>query len=160
MRFSDSVLGRHIVITTVDSGSFKPSDTDRARGWSDAGDLAYSPRIQSMINLPENSYGRKCSGFDEWYIFQEPPRRLGEVSIENVFTAQIVPGTVFRFINFGGFRPSDPRMESITHLFWRQVEWMQPESYVGDGQQCLVFASRNQKLFESIRDTLDAHPVT
>lgn len=85
---------------------------------------------------------------------------LGDVSNESVFTTEIAPGAVFRFINFLGFRPSDPKMESITKLFWRQVEWMQPESYLGDGQECLVFASRNQRLFDSIRDTLGAHPVT
>jgi hypothetical protein len=63
-----------------------------------------------------------------------------------VFTTAVAPGTVFAFINFFGFQLSEPEMQPVTDLFWKQMEWMQPESYIGDGRQCLVFATRNKAL--------------
>jgi hypothetical protein len=153
------ISDRHLAITALDSGSFVPSEADRAKGWTDSGGIAYGPRLQSMADLPNNSYG-ECSRYDEWYVFDGLPELLGVLSRGNAFTAELARGTVFPFINFFGFRLSDSAMADVADLFWRQMAWVQAESYLGSGSDCLIFATRNQGLFESIRDTLGAHPVT
>jgi hypothetical protein len=64
----DSILSEHIAITAVDSGSFNPSDQDRAAGWSaSGGDRIQSP-VGAVAMLPLDCCCR-CSGFDEWYIY-------------------------------------------------------------------------------------------
>jgi hypothetical protein len=154
-----SILGRYVVTAAVDSGSFVPSETDRACGWTESGGLAYSPRIGSMIDLPEKSFGQ-CNGFDEWYVFDSRPEPLGALCQENVFTTEINRGTFFAFINFLGFALSDPKMKPVTDLFWRQMEWALPESYLGDGPDGLIFATRNRNLFESVRRRLQSAPAS
>jgi hypothetical protein len=151
---SQAILGKYVVISAVDSGSFVPSAFDQSNGWTENGGLAYSPRIQSKTDLPENSHGRDCGGFDEWYVFEVQQESLGVLCHENIFTAKLTPGNVFAFINFYGFLLSDIEMEPIARLFWRQMEWMQPESYLADGSARLIFATRNKELFESVSDSL------
>lgn len=148
------IVGKFVAITSLDSGFFYPTQTDLANGWKAAGNIAYSPRLGSVNELPVDCCGADSGGYDEWYVF-EAQRQLGELCRENVFTTEVAPGTVFAFINFFGFRPSDPEMQAITELFWKQMAWMQPESCIGDGQQCLVFATRNKALFAAVRKALE-----
>jgi hypothetical protein len=143
-----AILGRHMAVTAADSGSFVPSEADRATGWTDSGGVAYSPSIRSRADLPTD-----CCGFDEWYVFDTPPKSLGTLCHENVFTTKLAPGTVFAFINFFVVL-SDPEMAPVTQLFWRQMQWIRPESYVGDGRDCLIFATRNKELFASVQEAL------
>ena len=143
----DAILSKHIVITAVDSGAFNPSDQDRAAGWSSAGGIAYSPRLDAVTMLPLDCCCRDCGPFDEWYIYGTAAPQLGSICRANVFNTAIAPPDVFQFINFGGFRFSDQQMKPVTDLFWKQIEWMQPESYLGDGDSCLLFVSSNGELF-------------
>jgi len=71
------ILGRYLVITAVDSGSFVLSETNRANGWTNSAGIAYGPRIRLAAELPQDDYGRECYGFDEWYVFDLPPKSLG-----------------------------------------------------------------------------------
>ncbi len=153
----EAIVGRYLAISTVDSGSYEPSEQDRAGGWSASGGVAYSPRIDSVAALPPYCYGQ-CAGYDEWYIFPNQPPLLGSICHENVFTADIGPGNVFQFVNFMGCRFSDSEMKPISDLLWRQIDWVQPESYVADGGECLMFATRNSRLYGAVRNTFSAHP--
>jgi hypothetical protein len=152
-----AIVGRYLAISAVDSGSFEPSEQDRAAGWNASGGVAYSPRVDSIATLPPHCYGQ-CAGYDEWYIFESQPPLLGSVRHENVFTADIGPGNVFQFVNFMGHPFSDSEMKPIRDLFWRQMDWAQPESYVADGGDCLLFATRNSQLYGAVRNTLNAQP--
>lgn len=152
-----SILSKHIAITAVDSGSFNPSDQDLAAGWSASDGIAYSPRLDAVTMLPADCCCR-CSGFDEWYVYATEAPRLGSISHANVFETTIAPPNVFQFINFVGFRFSDQELKAITDLFWKQVEWMQPESYLGDGDSRLMFASCNDELFRNVETTLSNSP--
>jgi len=38
----------------------------------------------------------------------------------------------------------------LANMFWKQMEWIRPESYIGDGGECLTFVSRNDRLFETV----------
>ena len=154
----DAIVGRHIAITAVDSGSFSPSEQDRAAGWSASGGIAYSPRLQAIAMLPPRCCCTDCCRFDEWYIFGTEPRPLGSICHANVFESAIAPPNVFQFVNFGRFRFSDPQMKIIADLFWKQMGWVGPESYVGDGDSCLVFVSSDHRIFDSVHDLLSRSP--
>jgi hypothetical protein len=151
------IVGRHIAITAVDSGCFNPSDDDRAAGWNATGGIAYSPRLESVAALPSDCC---CGhgGFDEWYVFGVEPPVLGAICHANVFEKAIASPNVFQFINFYGFQLSNAHMKALADLFWTQMEWVRPESYVGDGDRCLMFVSSDHQLFVSVRDTLSRFP--
>ena len=91
----ETVAGKYLAITAVDSGSFAPSETDTANGWRTSGGIAYSPRVVSAEDLPRNCCCRDCCGFDEWYVFESPLDDLGNLSNANFFTTAIVRGNVF-----------------------------------------------------------------
>ena len=148
------VKGKHLAITAVDSGAFAPSESDRAAGWTTSGDIAYSPRLESLEALPDGSCCRGCSGCDEWYLFATAPGPLGAICGANIFEIPIARPNVFQFINFVGFRISDPRMDAISDLFWKQMEWIRPVSYLGDGNRGLVFVSSDEDCFSRVCDVL------
>jgi hypothetical protein len=90
-------------------------------------------------------------GFDKWYVFETPPA-LGNLCRENFFATASAPENVFPFINsYLRLYPSN----EITELFWKQIEWMQPESYIADGADCLIFATRNKSVFATVRAALE-----
>jgi hypothetical protein len=153
-----AIVGRYLAISARDSGFFEPSEQDRAAGWNASGGVAYSPRVDSIATLPPYCYGQ-CAGYDEWYIFQSQPPPLGSIRHENVFTSEIGPGNVFQFVNFMGCPFSDSQVKPIGHLFWRQMDWVQPESYVADGGDCLLFATRNSALYGAVGDMLSKQPT-
>ena len=154
----EAIVGKYIAITAVDSGGFQPSPEDEGNGWREAGGIAYSPVVEAVAFLPKNCCCRECYGFDEWLVFRDHPGSLGAISDENVFEANVGPGQIFRFINFGGFRLSSEVMKPVSDLFWAQMDWVHPESYIGDGQECLIFASRNSTLFREVEATLRDSP--
>ena len=90
-----AIVGRHIAITAVDSGSFSPSEDDRAAGWTDTVGIAYSPRLESVAMLPLDCCCRKCYGFDEWYIFGTEPTPRGSICHANVFETALAFPNVF-----------------------------------------------------------------
>lgn len=113
-------------------------------GWISRGGIAYSPQIVSVEGLLHLGADR-CPGFDEWYVFSSPTD-LGEISCGNVFEAHLEPRRVWVFVNYPAFRVDDLD-PSLTDLFWQQLEWVQPESYVADGASCLTVVSSDKALF-------------
>lgn len=156
----NTIIGKYLVITAVDSGVFQPSREDELRGWRAIGGVAYSPLVESVAELPSDCCCRDCCGFDEWYLFDRRPGQLGSICHQNVFEASIAEGNVFQFANFYGFRFTNPVMQPVVDLFWNQVRWAQPESYVADCDGCLVFATRNSALFENVVAQLSNSPST
>lgn len=139
------VLGRYVAVTSLDSGPVCLNDIDRAAGWEFAGGIAYSPKIQQVEMLPRDQ-------FDEWYVFVQPAN-LGEAapSPQNIFESEIEQGKVHRFVNFGGFALHAPEDADLARLFWQQLDWIHPESYMADGDY-LNFVSANKQLFNAVRD--------
>jgi hypothetical protein len=148
------VENRYPVITSVDSGSFRPEPEDRARGWSEAGGIAYGPVVDSIQALPPHCLYGSCCAYLEWYLFETQPRSLGTISLDNVFEAVIEPGVIFRFINFLGFAFSDAPMKPVADLFWEQMAWIRPESFLAVAAGCQLFASRNSILFDGVVQAL------
>ena len=140
------VLKKHVAVTACDSGYYALGDEEKAAGWESRGRIAYSPRIDSIDVLPRDVY-------DEWYVF-ESLHDLGElVSQEkNVFETPITRGQILALVNFG-FALHLARFRAINDLFWSQLELVQPESYISDGEYLNVVSS-NKDLFALVRKAL------
>jgi hypothetical protein len=123
------VLGKYVAVTSFDSGPFIPSADLAVKGWTAGSGVAYSPRIARRDDLPLDQY-------DEWYVF--PSRR--EIGVPEVF------------VNYDGFRiryyASDIKLHGLLERFWLQMERLQPESYLAEGE-VLMFASRDAGLYEA-----------
>jgi hypothetical protein len=143
------VAEQYIAITSLDSGAVRLDDKELAMGWQSRGDVAYSPRIESA-NAP---LAGLCGGFDEWFISRSP-LDLGRLSHENPFENNIVPRKVFALVNFPDLRLHEGESNPLVKLFWEQLAWIQPESYVSDGDAFLTFVSRNKNTFASVVEAL------
>lgn len=141
------VLGKYVAITSIDSGPLVPTDKERAAGWESRGQIAYSPRVESVDSLPR-------AGWDEWYIFASPAD-LGTSHLgENVFEVPRGPGQVSVLVNYC-FALHRPDNESLATLFWEQIRWIRPESYIADSDY-LNFVTMDKTLFASVRAALTA----
>jgi hypothetical protein len=139
------VLQKYVAITSIDSSEFVPTDEERAAGWQSRHGIGYGPKIEKVESLPRD-------GWDEWYIF-DSPADLGTSHLkENIFEVAQGPGHVRVFVNYC-FALDDPNMDRLASMFWEQMAWIHPESYIADND-CLNFATRNKALFASIHDAL------
>jgi hypothetical protein len=143
-----ALLKKYVAITSLDSGPLILNDKEISAGWESRESIAYSPRVPSVEKLPHG----ECGGFDEWYVF-ETPADLGRLAQGNLFEAPLQRGLVAVFVNFGGFGFHSPTMKDLADLFWTQLEWIQPESYLADGD-LLNFVSRDEDLFTTVRQAL------
>ncbi len=135
------VLRKRVAITSIDSGSLVPTEKETAAGWRSRGKIAYSPRIQSIEEVPSD-------GWDEWYIFDEPVD-LGTSHLgENIFEVPQEQRHVSVFVNYG-FALDPPKRASLSDSFWPQMSRIRPESYVADNDY-LTFVSCNKTLFASV----------
>jgi hypothetical protein len=140
-------IGKYLAITSRDSGFHSLNDIERSAGWEIHGNIAYSPIIELIETLPSPG------GWDEWYVFGSPID-LGCVCEGNAFTApQMLPGQVWVFVNYDLVLHRSEQ-ESIADLLWRQLEWMNPESYIADGGDRLNFVSRDKDIFRSVHQAL------
>jgi hypothetical protein len=64
-------------------------------------------------------------------------------------------------VNFFGFALHNPEMSDLVRLFWKQIGWIQPESYIADGAAgLLTFVSRDEDIFATVRNALsDVDPM-
>ncbi len=46
-------------------------------------------------------------------------------------------------------------MAPLVNLFWKQLEWIQPESYIADSESHLTFVSRNEDIFISVHKAVN-----
>ncbi len=60
------------------------------------------------------------------------------------------------FVNYG-FALHPPERTSLATLFWPQMAWIRPESYVADNDY-LTFVSASKTLFASVHDAVKALP--
>ena len=103
-----------------------PNEDEVLAGWQSRAGIAYSPKVESVEKLPHALY-------DEWYVFKIP-RGLGKLFQGNVFATSMQAGQVAVFANFRpGFSLKSSEAKDVTDLFWLQLELIQPESFVSDG---------------------------
>jgi hypothetical protein len=150
-------IGRFMVVTAIDSGIPRLRGGQEAAGWEMRGGIAYSPRLRSVDDVFYQRDGHDVPGFDEWYFFQELPN-LGKLQEGNPFEQATAPrsGRPKVYVGMPSATVSDNRsdFEFIRRMFWDQIGWIQPESYVADSGDFLTFVTRNQDLFELVLERL------
>jgi hypothetical protein len=143
------ILGKYLAVTSFDSGSLSPSDAEKANGWQSRNGIAYSPRIEAIASLPGTD------GYDEWYVF-ESPTDLGTLCHTNPFDPRPGPGQLHAYVNFN-LVLHDSESDAVRDLFWEQMKWINPESFLGESAQYLSFASRNREIYTAV---LESHSAT
>jgi hypothetical protein len=145
----DLVLAKYLAVTSLDSGARHLTEEEKGSGWftADAGKIhreendpireerfiAYSPKIASIHGLPNEVHDECCDGYDEWYLFEDPP----------------TPTEIEVFVNWEGFRLYDPIWKGHIARFWEQLERIRPQSYIAVGTVFTV-ATDNPVLYTSI----------
>lgn len=136
-----TVIDKFVLLTSLDSGSYRLDDERIKSGWNyvgkDADDheekFALSPRIKDPSILPRVHY-------DEWYVFNSPPK---------IETAEVFINLVdFGFsIGHSGLH----KMESCTFegRFWDQLNVINPFAYIADNGT-LLFATSDGNLYEQV----------
>jgi hypothetical protein len=149
-----TLLGKYVVVTSLDSGPMVIDDAERQAGWTSRNELAYSPRIQSTAECRTERIPGEGSGFNEWYVFDSPVE-LGVLGHGNIFESALTPGRVWTFVNYdAGFALHDPEMANLTALFWQQLDSIRPECFIADSEAFLTFVSRNDDLFTAVRKSM------
>lgn len=140
-------LGKYVLITSLDSGPLFLTEEERAAGWESRKGIAYSPRIQDIEMLPHECW-------DEWYIFRDRVD-LGGLAApgSNVFEASLTPGEVYTFVNYN-FGLHFPETESMARCFWKQLDWIRPETYIAETDDHLMLISADKTLFAAARQAL------
>jgi hypothetical protein len=146
-----ALLSKYVAVTWLDSGSVVLREEEKIAGWQSRNDIAYSPLIHSPEKL-------RHGGFDEWYIF-DSPKELGQLWHGNVFETPTTTSHIATFVNFGDFAPHNPELQELISLFWEQLERIQPESYVADGNAFLTFVSRDKQIFAAVHQAISVIPA-
>ncbi|HTR36038.1 MAG TPA: hypothetical protein VMH80_09065 [Bryobacteraceae bacterium] len=151
-------IGRYLAVTSIDSGTPWLTDQQASAGWQRRSGLVYSPRLATTDELFYQRDGLDCPGYDEWYLFDNGAPDLGERITENPFEEAHAPrpGRLMVFVGYPAFVLHDPDEQTLANMFWRQLEWVRPESYVADGRDHLTFVSRNAALFDTVYERLKA----
>src|SRR5436853_511468 len=128
--------------------------------------MAFSPPISGIEELFYQRDGFDVPGYDEWYAFDAPPGELGEILKGNPFLKEDFPkpGRLLVFVGWTAFvlhdYCSDLAVRTIVDVFWRQMEWIQPDVYVSDGRENLTVICRNRELFDSVHARLSDAKTT
>jgi hypothetical protein len=150
-----SLAGKYIAVTSLDSGPMILTEEEKIWGWYIRNEIAYSPQI----TLSEDGgiagvTASQCAGYDEWYVF-DPPHDLGALCDGNVFESDLKAGKIWTFVNYDdGFALHNPEMSDLTSFFWKQLEWIRPESFIADSGSFLTFVSRNEPTFVAVCNAL------
>ena len=135
------VLGRYLAITSIDSSQLSPTAEEKLVGWESRQGIAYSPLVQSVETLPRG-------GWDEWYVFKQPEDLGVSRLASNIFDPAVKRGEVADFVNYA-FALHPPERSSLADLFWNQLDWIQPESYIADND-FLTFVTRDESLYDAV----------
>jgi len=143
-----SLAGKYVAVTSLDSGPMILTEEEKGLGWHSRNEIAYSPQISlSEDGRLKGMSAGQCAGYDEWYVF-DSPHDLGALCDGNVFESDLPAGKIWTFVSYdAGFALHNPEMSDLTGLFWKQLEWIQPESFIADSAAFLTFVSRNEPIF-------------
>jgi hypothetical protein len=71
-RCRETVLGRYLAVTSIDSGVPSLTEQQQQAGWTHRSGVAYSGAVRSADELFYQRDGPNSPGYDEWYVFDEP----------------------------------------------------------------------------------------
>ncbi len=143
-----------MVVTAIDSGTPWLTERQKAAGWAERRGIVYSPRLSSVDDVFYQRDGRDTPGHDEWYFFQTP-QDLGAGQKGNPFEEDSAPrpGRTMKFVGWPSATLHDLDKQ-VGEMFWEQMSWIQPESYIADSWNCLTFVTRNRDLCGLVLDRL------
>lgn len=127
------VLGKYVAIVSFDSGPYRPSVEQRRAGWKTLDNIAYSPKIQSVRDVP-------VAGWEEFYTFPDPVA---------------LPRNVIAVVNDYEFTLEDGE-DPLTKTFWNQMSLVDPESCVMEGAISHV-VSKDHNTVARIWEQLNRH---
>lgn len=159
----DIILSRYLAITSYDCGIYQPTSEELAEGWRIKGDVVYTPPVQSIASLHFQRDGLDCPGYDEWYTFQKEPGELGQIYHGNPFEGfHPIRGVLEQFVPWPAFllHEQDASFSFLFDWFWKQLEWIQPESYLADGEDCFTFVCQNKALFDEVSERISHRKVS
>ena len=127
------VVGRFLVNTSLDSGHLILSDEQRREGWRAIGELAHSPRIRSIEQIPHIQ-------FDEWLVFDTPT----EV-------------TAFEtMVNYCDFTPIDFSWEEKRERYWQQVLRYRPLHIIAENHHMYLVSRDAEFALKILKAEADA----
>lgn len=154
--FPSIVRGRYLAISSWDSGAFRVEEVLRQPGWHAKHEVAYSPLIahdnDHNVGLPNEEWPTFC----ELYASLEP-LDLG-MPPQNEFE-QFDPnrGHYIEFVNFLAFDLTE-RDGYLASLFWKQMDWIQPESYLAESNDWIAIAHIDREVLSRVREWLEMAP--
>lgn len=120
------VIDKYLVNTSFDSGSLSLSSEEIEQGWHTKDSLTFSPQIKTVESI--SGYG-----YDEWYVFNSP-KTMGDIEV---------------FVNYLGFSLHQSMFAEIQKAFWKQIELLQPESFLAEGDN-LICVTKAENLFSQM----------
>lgn len=125
--FPQVVLGHFLVNTSFDSGSLTLSSQQLEWGWRRQGEFTLIPPLPFIEHLATDM-------FDEWYFFSNG-NPIDRCKV---------------FVNHCGFSLQNPDHRTMQDEFWTQLERLQPESYLSEGDK-LIYVTKDESLFKDIQ---------
>jgi hypothetical protein len=152
----EAVSNRFLAVTSLDSGIRELAEEEADAGWQLTGDVAYSPLVTSVGTLRFQRDGLEFPGYDEWYVFDARPSKLGQVFHGNPFEFQAGNGEILVFVNMFAFalHDDDPGMQGIVDIFWNQLKTFEAETFIADGRDCLTLLSKSWSLIDRFQERL------
>ena len=144
--------GKCLAVTSIDGGTLEPTAQETRNGWRTRPDckvfrglpdgrrddqedslVAFSPVLDSIAYLPNETHVEFADGFNEWLLFDgKAPESDMEV-----------------FVNWFDFLLFSPDSKWLLDRFWAQMGRLNVESYVAEGT-VFSFATRDIKLFDAV----------
>ena len=145
----DLVRGRHVAVTSFDSGPLDLTPEERASDWLRIGEVAWSPRVGEPLALPFEHY-------DEWYVFDE-------VRIEFVPADQFISYLSFRLAGVSPTERDDPaapawvgevldQLPAMQTRFWSAIERAAPVSWLAQNHWRTFVLTRDAALAEQVTE--------
>src|SRR5262249_21740534 len=125
-------------------------DAEKKLGWYGRNEIAYSPQITlSEDGKIQQLFEGVCAGYDEWYVF-DAPRNLGALCKHDDFESDMPEREVWTFASYDNrFALHNPDCADLTNRFWKQLERIQPESFIADSDALLTFVTRDEAAFDA-----------
>lgn len=125
------VIDKHLAIVSFDSGSFLPTEEELKRGWVYENEIAYFDKL----NEYELSQDGLFDIYDQWLIFNDK-RRFDSMDI---------------YVNYSRFSVDFDRTKTDlekgdTKRFWLDVEKIQPQEIILNGNLLTIITTDNLKI--------------
>lgn len=140
----EALLGKHLVVTALDSG---PADIAVSAGWRFENRVLISPKLDrhQIGNIPYDEWS-------EWFLFNSVTPELAQ-QFDNDFKV-LVNQASFSLASVDDFdwplfwKNAGKHLQDI---FWTQMHLLQPHSYIAEGDNS-IYVTNNTAAFATVRN--------